>query len=291
MIAIDPSLLLQNLVNGVFTGLLYSLVALGLALIFGVMDIINFAHGDFVMVGAYLTFVLATSFMIDPSLTAFITMPVFFVFGIVVYKLIIERVLGAEPLIQIAVTVGLLMVLRNLALMIFHAEPKGVPFTLFTQPIVLGPITIASSRLAAGIVSLVALGLIHMLLTRTKWGIAVRATADDREVAELMGINVKKVYAVTFGLGTSLTALAAALIMTFSRADPYLGLLYGLLSWVIVAMGGLGGVIGVLASGLIVGIIEALGITIVGAGARELFIYLTFFFILWFRPRGIFGRR
>ncbi len=291
MMAIDPSLLLQNLVNGVFTGLLYSLVALGLALIFGVMDIINFAHGDFVMVGAYLTFVLATTLVVDPSLTAFITMPIFFAFGIVIYKLIIERVLGAEPLIQIAVTVGLLMVLRNLALMIFHAEPKGVPFTMFAQPVVLGPITIASSRLVAGIVSLIALGLVHILLTRTKWGIAMRATADDREVAELMGINVRKVYAVTFGLGASLTALAAALIMTFSRADPYLGLLYGLLSWVIVAMGGLGGVIGVLASGLIIGIIEALGITIVGAGARELFIYLTFFFILWFRPRGLFGKR
>ena len=291
MISVDPMLLVQNIVNGIFMGLIYSLVALGLALIFGVMDIINFAHGDFVMIGAYLTFLLATSLMVDPTLTVFLTMPLFFIIGIAVYKGIIERVLGAEPLIQIAVTVGLLMVLRNLALMIFKAEPRGVPFTVFGFPINIGPITIAASRLVAGIVSLVALFLVHMLLTKTKWGIAMRATADDREVAELMGINVKKVYAVTFGLGISLTALAAALIMTFSRADPYLGLLYGLLSWVIVAMGGLGGVIGVLASGLIIGVIEAIGISIVSAGARELFIYLTFFLILWFRPRGLFGRR
>ena len=288
---VDPTLLVQNIVNGVFMGLIYSLVALGLALIFGVMDIINFAHGDFVMIGAYLTYLIALTFYVDPTVTLIVTMPLFFVLGLAIYKGIIERVLGAEPLIQIAVTVGLLMVLRNLALMIFHAEPRGVPFTVLNFPINIGSITIAASRLVAGIVSLVALFLVHMLLTKTKWGIAMRATADDREVAELMGINVRKVYAITFGLGISLTALAAALIMTFSRADPYLGLLYGLLSWVIVAMGGLGGVIGVLASGLIIGVIEAIGISIVSAGARELFIYLTFFLILWFRPRGLFGRR
>lgn len=288
---VDPTLLVQNIVNGIFMGLIYSLVALGLALIFGVMDIINFAHGDFVMIGAYLTYLIALLLYVDPTVTLIITMPLFFVLGLAVYKGIIERVLGAEPLIQIAVTVGLLMVLRNLALMIFHAEPRGVPHTVLNFPINIGSITIAASRLVAGIVSLVALLLVHMLLTKTKWGIAMRATADDREVAELMGINVRKVYAITFGLGISLTALAAALIMTFSRADPYLGLLYGLLSWVIVAMGGLGGVVGVLASGLIIGVIEAIGVSIVSAGARELFIYLTFFLILWFRPRGLFGRR
>lgn len=288
---VDPTLLVQNIVNGIFMGLIYSLVALGLALIFGVMDIINFAHGDFVMMGAYLTYLIALLLYADPTVTLIITMPLFFVLGLAIYKGIIERVLGAEPLIQIAVTVGLLMVLRNLALMIFHAEPRGVPHTVLNFPINIGSITIAASRLVAGIVSLVALLLVHMLLTKTKWGIAMRATADDREVAELMGINVRKVYAITFGLGISLTALAAALIMTFSRADPYLGLLYGLLSWVIVAMGGLGGVVGVLASGLIIGVIEAIGVSIVSAGARELFIYLTFFLILWFRPRGLFGRR
>ncbi|OYT51178.1 MAG: branched-chain amino acid ABC transporter permease [Desulfurococcales archaeon ex4484_204] len=288
---IDPAYVTQILINGVLMGLLYSLVALGLALIFGVMDIINFAHGDFVMLGAYLTFLIATYFLIDPTVTIALTVPLFFLLGIAVYKAIIKPVLGAEPLIQIAVTVGLLMFLRNLALAIFHAEPRGVPYTVFSTPITIGPITIPLSRAAAGAVSLAVLYIVHLLLTRTRWGIAVRATADDREAAALMGINVERVYYTTFGLGTALTALAAALIMTFSRADPYLGLLYGLLSWVIVAMGGLGGVVGVLASGLILGIIESFGMSLISAGARELFLYVTFLVVLWVRPRGLFGRR
>ncbi len=288
---VDPALFIENTVNGLMMGLIYSLVALGLALIFGVMDIINFAHGDFVMLGAYFTYVLALLLHLDASLTALITMPLFFLLGIGIYKLMIERVLGAEPLIQIAVTVGLLMILRNVALAIWHAEPRGVPSTPLNIPLHIGPITIALSRLIPAILSIIALYIIHFLLTRTTWGIAIRATADDREVAELMGINVKRVYAVTFGIGTALTALAAAMIMEFSRADPYLGLLYGLLSWVIVAMGGLGGVSGVLYSGLIIGVLESLGITFFGAGTRELFIYIAFLLLLWVRPRGLFAKK
>ena len=289
--AVEPALIVNALLNGIFEGLLYALVALGLALIFGVMDIINFAHGDFVMLGTYFTYIVATALLVDPTLTAFITAPLFFILGIAIYKAVIEPILGAEPLIQIAVTVGLLMILRNTALAIFHAEPRGVPFTFFNVPLRIGSITIVLSRVVAGAISLVLLIIIHLLLTKTTWGIAVRATADDREAAQLMGINIRKVYSVTFGLGIALTAIAATLIMTFSRADPYVGLLYGLLSWVIVAMGGLGGVMGVLWSGLIIGVIESLGMTLVSAGARELFIYLTFLIIIWLRPRGLFGRR
>ena len=289
--AVEPALFVNALLNGIFEGLLYALVALGLALIFGVMDIINFAHGDFVMLGTYFTYIVATALLVDPTLTAFITAPLFFILGIAIYKAVIEPILGAEPLIQIAVTVGLLMILRNTALAIFHAEPRGVPFTFFNVPLRIGSITIVLSRVVAGAISLVLLIIIHLLLTKTTWGIAVRATADDREAAQLMGINIRKVYSVTFGLGIALTAIAATLIMTFSRADPYVGLLYGLLSWVIVAMGGLGGVMGVLWSGLIIGVIESLGMTLVSAGARELFIYLTFLIIIWLRPRGLFGRR
>ena len=288
---VDPILLCESIINGILEGLLYSLVALGLALIFGVMDIINFAHGDFVMIGAYLTYVIAVAFFVDPTVTLILTVPLFFVLGMAVYKSLIEPILGAEPLIQIAVTVGLMLVLENIALAIFHAEPRGVPFTVFNRPIFVGPFVLVLSRIVAGAISLGLLILIHILLTRTSWGIAVRATADDREAAQLMGINVKRVYATTFGLGIALTAVASALIMTFSRADPYLGTLYGLLSWVIVAMGGLGGVLGILWSGLILGVIESLGMTLLSAGARELFIYLTFLIILWFRPRGLFGRR
>ena len=133
--------------------------------------------------------------------------------------------------------------------------------------------------------------LIHYLLTRTKFGLAVRATSANREVAPLMGISVKKVYGITFGIGTALTALGAALYMAWGQTNPYLGASFSLLSWVIVAMGGLGGVIGVFFSGLIVGVLEAMGNTFVSPSARLAVVYLAFFLILWFRPRGLFAKR
>lgn len=288
---IDAALIAGNVVDGILLGMLYSLIALGLSLIFGVMDIINFAHGDIVMIGAYLSWIAAMMFMVDPSVTAIITVPLFFVLGLVIYKLIIEPILGAEPLIQIAVTVGLGFVLQNIALAMFKAEPKAYPEPFFNFGFTLGPVTVYASKLMTAMVSLVVLFLINYMLTRTKFGLAVRATSANREVAPLMGINVKKVYAITFGIGTGLTALGASLWMTFGQVDPYLGASFSLLSWVIVAMGGLGGVMGVLYSGLIVGVIEALGQTFLSPSAKMAVVYLAFFLVLWFRPRGLFAKR
>jgi len=287
----DPALLTNNVIDGVLMGMLYSLIALGLALIFGVMDIINFAHGDFVMIAAYLAWLFAMATFIDPSVMAIITVPLFFVIGLAIYKLIIEPVLGAEPLIQIAVTVGLGYVLQNLALAIWKAEPKSFPTPWFNFSISLGPISVSVAKLIAAALSIISLFLIHYMLTRTKFGLAVRATSANRLIAPLMGINVKKVYSITFGIGTALTALGAALYMAWGQTNPYLGASFSLLSWVIVAMGGLGGVIGVLFSGLIVGILEAMGNTFISPSARLAVVYLAFFLILWFRPRGLFAKR
>jgi len=288
---IDPALVVNNLIDGVLMGLLYSLVALGLSLVFGLMDIINFAHGDFVMIAAYTSWVVAMALYVDPSVTAIITVPLFFVIGLAIYKVIIEPILGAEPLIQIAVTVGLGYVLQNLALAYFRAGPRSFPAPWFNYSINIGPIGIAVSKLIAAIVSLASLFVINYMLVNTKFGLAVRATSANREVAPLMGINVRMVFAITFGLGIALTALGAALYMMWGQTNPYLGQSFSLLSWVIVAMGGLGGVMGVLYSGLIVGVLEALGSTFVSPSARLAVVYLAFFFILWFRPRGLFGRR
>lgn len=287
----DPALIANNVIDGVLMGMLYSLIALGLALIFGVMDIINFAHGDFVMIAAYLAWVFAMATFIDPSVMAIITVPLFFVIGLAIYKLVIEPVLGAEPLIQIAVTVGLGYVLQNMALAIWKAEPKSFPDPWFNYSIELGPISLSVAKLLGALISAISLILIHYLLTRTKFGLAVRATSANREVAPLMGISVKKVYGITFGIGTALTALGAALYMAWGQTNPYLGASFSLLSWVIVAMGGLGGVIGVFFSGLIVGVLEAMGNTFVSPSARLAVVYLAFFLILWFRPRGLFAKR
>ncbi len=284
-------LFIQNLINGTLLGFVYSLVALGLALQFGVMDIINFGHGEFVMVAMYLTFWISLFLAIPGSATVVLTAPIFFVFGIIIYKLVIDKVIEAQPLSQIAVTIGLLILLRNFALAAWHAEPKGLQYQVLVGGFKVGDYVISISRLATAIVSLVVLIVLHLILTKTYFGIAIRATSDDKVAAALLGVNVKKMYTLVFGLGCAIIAIAASFIMTFQQVEPMSGMTWGLLSWVIVAMGGLGGLSGVLAAGLIVGIAQGIEITFWDPRASLAIVYLLFILLLWFKPKGLFGKR
>lgn len=286
----SPNLVFQGILDGVFLGFLYSLMALGLSLVFGVMGIINFAHGDFIMLGSYLVWILANSMRSDPSLTSIVTVPLFFVIGAAIYTAVIRPVLGKEPLIQIAVTVGVGYVLQNLALMMFRAEPRAVQTAYLNFYVSLGVVSVHTAKLVSALLSfLIVLG-IHYLLTKTWIGLAIRATAYDREVASLMGINVGKVFLLVFGLGIALTGLAASLWMTFGQADPYLGSSFGLLTWVIIALGGLGGVSGLLASSIIVGVIQSLTMILISPTVSLAVPYIAFIIVLWFRPQGLFGK-
>jgi len=288
---ISPTLVLQNVVDGVFLGLFYSLVAIGLALIFGIMDIINFAHGDLLMLAAYFAWLFSTDLLADPSFTALLLVPLFFLLGLGIHYSMIQPVLGKEPLIQIAVTVGLGLILQNIALAIFKAEPKAVPHSIFNFSYSLGPLTLYASKMFIAALSILTLFALNLFLNRTYLGLAMKSTAENREVAQLMGINTKALYGLTFGLGTALIALSASLWMTFGQVQPYLGTSFSLVSWVIVAMAGLGGISGVLYSGIIVGLAESLGGLFLTPSARMAVVYIVFFLILWFRPRGLFGRR
>ncbi|MEM2373381.1 MAG: branched-chain amino acid ABC transporter permease [Thermoproteota archaeon] len=285
------NLLIQSVINGLLMGCVYALAAMGLALIYGVMNIINFAHGEFIMLSMYLVFVLNQLFNIDPAFSPLLTIPIFFIFGMIVYYGLINRVITGPPLSQIAVTVGLLILLRNTMLAVFKAEPKGVPFTIFAGTLQLNGYVITMSRLLSAIISIFSLIILHLFLTKTYLGTTLRAVADDMETASLMGVNVKKMYALAFGLGSSLIGLAGSLIMTFQQVNPLTGILYGLLAWCIVAMAGLGGVSGVLLSGLILGVSESIGLTFWDPRAREIILYLIFILILWFKPTGLFARR
>lgn len=286
----SPSLLFQSVLDGIFLGFLYSLIALGLSLVFGVMGIINFAHGDFIMLGSYIVWILANSLRSDPSLMSVVTVPLFFVVGAAIYTAVIRPVLGKEPLIQIAVTVGVGYVLQNLALMMFRAEPRAVQTTYLNFYLNLGLVSIHIAKLISALLSLLIVLGVHYLLTKTWVGLAIRATAYDREIASLMGINVGKIFLLVFGLGIALTGLAASLWMTFGQADPYIGSSFGLLTWVIIALGGLGGVSGLLASSVIVGVIQSLTMTLVSPTVSLAIPYIVFIVVLWFRPQGLFGK-
>lgn len=286
---ITPNLLLQSIVDGVLLGFLYSLMALGLSLIFGVMGIINFAHGDLIMIGAYLTWILAGYFMGEASLTTIVTVPIFFALGALTYLTLIRPILGREPLIQIAVTVGLGYVLQNIALMSFRAEPKACESMVLNWYISVGPVNLHVAKLFVAAVSVITVVLLHILLSRTWIGLSIRATSDNLYAARLVGIDTDRVYMVTTGIGFAIIALAAALWMTFGQVNPYLGRSFSLVSWVIVALAGLGGVKGVVASAIIIGLANSLTTTLYSASIQMAVAYIVFLLVLWFKPKGLFG--
>jgi branched-chain amino acid transport system permease protein len=280
------STVLQNLLNGAMMGFIYALIALGLSIIFGVMNIVNFAHGDFVMVSMYFTFWMGSLLSIDAFATPLLTFPLLFLFGILVYFLIIEGTLRQKYVTQIAVTVGLLTLLRAVAQIVWKAQPRALP-----NSINLGEVTILMSRLVSAGVSLIAIILVYLFFTKTWQGRAIRAASDDIDAASLMGVNYRWVYAFSFGLGSALTAVAGGLLMSFQQVDPTMGLRFGLLSWCILALTGLGSIPGLLISGVIVGSAESLAMSLWDPRARSLIIYLIFVLVLWLRPRGLFGRK
>ena len=282
--------IVQQIIDGVFLGLFYAIVASGLALIFGVMDIINFAHGDLIMISAYFIWLLSMNLNLDPLFSMLLTLPILFLLGLGIQKGLINPVLGKEPLIQIAVTVGLGFVLQNIALGYFKAEPKGYPAPLFSGGFSLGPFVIYESKLVSAVVSLVVLILLSRFLAKTKLGLAMRAVTDDRASAMLMGINVGRVYLLTFAIGMVLIGVAAGLWMEMGQVTPYLGTSFSLVSWVAVAMAGLGSIEGLIVSAIIIGVAQSLG-SLISPSIQMAVVYLIFFFILWFKPRGLFARR
>ncbi|WP_440059521.1 branched-chain amino acid ABC transporter permease [Thermogladius sp. 4427co] len=282
--------ILQQVIDGVFLGLFYAVVASGLALVFGVMDIINFAHGDLIMISAYFIWLVSIALNIDPLVSTILLIPLLFLLGLGVQKGLINPVLGREPLIQIAVTVGFGFILQNIALGYFKAEPRGYPNPVFSGGFSIGPFVIYESKLVSAVLSLVILWLLNYFLTRTRIGLAMRAVTDDRASAMLMGINVDRIYLLTFGLGMVLIGIAAGLWMEMGQVWPYLGSSFSLVSWVAVALAGLGSVQGLVYSGLIIGIAESLG-SLISPSVKMAVVYLIFFLILWFRPRGLFARR
>lgn len=272
-------------------GCIYALITLGLSIIYGVMNVVNFAHGDFVMLSMYFTFWVGALWGFDAVETPVITFPLLFLFGVLAYHALIDRTLRQKYVTQIAVTVGLMTLLRALAQMMWKAQPRALPYSLIQGNIHVGGITIMLSRLITAVVSIVAIAGVYLFLTKTWPGRAIRAASDDLDAASLTGVNFKRTYALAFGLGSALTALAGGLLMSFQQVDPTMGLRFGLLSWCILALAGLGSIPGLLISGVIVGGTEALTMSLWDPRARSLIVYLMFVLVLWLKPRGLFGRK
>jgi branched-chain amino acid transport system permease protein len=282
---------IQYVVLGLMLGGVYALAAMGLALLFGVANLVNFAHGEYIMLAMYMTYVVSLGFIQDPVLSPIVTVPVFFLIGVLTYLGVFKRLVTAPPLSQIAATVGILVLLRNLALTIWAAEPKAPPYTVFATSVNLGPLTIPLDKLVATVVSIAALLILYFFLERSRLGVAMRASADDVEAVSLMGVDTNRLFLVTTGISMALVGLSGSLIMTFQAVTPTSGLLFGLLTWAIVALAGLGTVRGIFVAAIIFGVVDSLASGIWDPRGREIVLYGLFILILWVRPKGLFGRR
>jgi branched-chain amino acid transport system permease protein len=285
------SLLVQALINGLMIGAVFALISVGLTLIWGVMKIINFAHGEFLMIAMYIAYFATVNAGMDPYLTMVITIPALFLIGAAIYQVNIRPVLKDPPMNQILLTLGLSLVLQNLALVFFKGDVLFVQTWYNQVTIRVGNVILELPKLIAFGGSILASGLLYLFLQRTDMGRAIRAASQDTEAAELMGINVRSTYLVAFGLGSACVGVAGSLMIPMYYVSPTVGNFFGLVAFIVVVLGGMGNFLGALVAGLIVGLSESLGAAILPGSLSRVLTYTVFVLFLLFRPQGIFGRR
>ena len=282
-------LLLQAVVSGLLLGGVYGLVASGLTLIFGVLRIINFAHGAVMMLGMYASYWLWVGLGVDPYVSVLVTAPLFFLLGMGIQRLVIEPNRDAAEHNQLLLTLGLALFLENLALVLWHGDFRTLRVPYANASFVIGDALVEVSRLvAAGGAVLIALAL-FVFLRRTDVGKAIRALSEEREGAMLVGIDVARIRAVAFGIGSACVAVAGALITPFFYVAPDVGESFNIMAFVVVVLGGMGNFMGALAGGFIVGLAESLGATLLPGSLKQLVVFALFVLVLLFRPAGLFG--
>ncbi len=252
---VDLGLWAQLLTNGILTGGILALVAMGLTLVFGVMDIVNVAHGTYVLLAMYAAHVLWSFAQIDPFVAAFILGPVFFVFGVVSHVVVIKRVIDESIAAQVFATIGLLWIFQNFALAVFGSVPRNAGSGY--GGISLGTVEIEEVRLYGFLVAILFTGLLYLFLFRTKTGLAIRATAQSPTLARPFGVDIEYIYMLTFGIGIGLAGISGSVLIATRSAVPIAANYLLLIAFVIVTLGGLGSVGGALAGGLFIGVIDA----------------------------------
>jgi len=283
--------LLQTAASGLLTGGIYALIGIGLTIIFGVMRVVNFAHGALVMVGMYATYFLFTYFQIDPFLSLLVVMPAMFVAGVIIQKTLIAPVLGAPELNQILLTEGISIVLINTALLLFTSNYLTMTTSYAGATFHLGGVSLSKPQIAAFSIAVVITALVYVFLVRTSTGRKIRASAQDAEAARILGINIKRVQGLTFGLGVAAAGAAGSLLMPiYYRVEPNAGSPFTLKAFVVVVLGGMGSVTGALVGGLVLGIAESLGAVYVATGYKDVIGFIIFLLVLTLKPSGLLGK-
>lgn len=282
-------LYLQVLVSGLLMGGVYALIAIGLNLIFGVVRIINFAHGEIVMLAMYLTYWLHSLYGLDPYLSVFILLPVMFVFGAAFQRFIVQPIQATSAIMKIFTTVGVSLLMQNLALIFWKGDFRTIKTPYSMSSIEVFDIMISIPRLVAFLTALVSIIALYWFLKYTYVGKALRAIVEDNSVARLMGVKVEKHYLLGFGLGTAFTGLGGVLLMPFSSVYPTVGVTYTLLAFVVVVLGGLGSMSGTFLAGLFIGVVESFSGTFISPALKEAIYFGIFILVLLVRPQGLFG--
>ena len=283
---------LQVVVNGLMLGGLFAITSVGLTLIFGIVKVVNFAHGEFLMIGMYAAFLISTQLGVHPYAAVVAVAPMLFVLGVMTQKFLIEPLMSARNHdIQIFATVGLSTALINLALLLFGADIASTPSYGLRSTVEIGPIRLLTGQIVMFIVAVVLVIGLHLFLQRTQAGRGIRAVAQNRAAAQLMGINVSRVYMVTFGLGAACVGVAATLVAPLYPTSPGIGTYFVLTAFVVVVLGGLGSIGGAFLGALIIGLIDSLSGFYIGSDMREVAVFGVFLLILILRPQGLFGGR
>jgi branched-chain amino acid transport system permease protein len=281
---------LQSVLSGVLVGGVYALIGIGLTIIFGVMRVINFAHGDLLMLGMYATWIVFTMLGLDPFLSIVLVAPLLFLWGAFLQKVFINRVLNALPQNQILLTIGLGLVMSNTMMLLFTSDYRILTTSYSSASFTVGDLSVSQPLLYAFLITAAITAALYWFLLKTDTGQAIRATAQDRDAAQLMGINVRAMSVLAFGIGAALSGTAGALISPTYYIFPQVGSAFTLKAFVIVVLGGMGSVVGATLGGILVGLTESLAAVYVASGLKELVVFVAFLAVLLFKPSGLLGK-
>jgi branched-chain amino acid transport system permease protein len=288
-VTLTPTMLGQVVISGILVGALYALVALGLALIFGVMRVINIAHGPLLMLGAYATFFLHSALGLNPYLSLVISMPLLFLLGAALQRTLVFRVVDAPELSSLLLTFGISIALVNLAQLGFTSDLRAIEF--ITGSYLVGPFAVSKPRLFAFLFAAAITTAAFLFLQRTRLGKAIRATSQSREVAMVCGIDVGRVHLITFGLAAALAAAGGTLLSVIVAIQPEMGQIWTFKSFLVIVLGGAGNYPGALLGGLLLGLIEQLASLLLTAQLSEAVAYVLLVVALLVRPTGLLGGR
>lgn len=286
----NSEIILQAVITGLMVGMIYALIAAGLSLIFGLMEIVNFAHGEHLMLSMFSSFWLWSLFGLDPLYSIPITILLMAVLGVLTHYFLIRYILKAKMLIQICATFGLSIFIRSIAQLLWTPDYRIIENPLLEGRIELGPIFIGQPQLFASLVCLMAFIGLYLFVTRTKTGMGLQATAQDRQAAEILGIPSNKMFAIGWAVGLGCVGVAGGMMTNYFFIFTDVGVYFALFAFVAVALGGFGSIMGCLYAGVIIGLVESLGGLLIDPSFKLLYVFVIYLLVVICRPQGLFGR-